>query len=135
MSDHPLVGDVRGRGMLAAIELVTDKNKKTPLPAAATSCAARFRPCMGQRTDRTAFAQRGAGLCPAAMLHAHDEIDAIIERTRKTLDQTLEDPDVRAAMREKRATSAAFPFLEISRERTDFAILCRRATPFRRIQR
>ncbi len=27
------------------------------------------------------------------------EIDAIVERTRLTLDQTLEDPDVRAALR------------------------------------
>ncbi|TIM61259.1 MAG: aminotransferase class III-fold pyridoxal phosphate-dependent enzyme, partial [Mesorhizobium sp.] len=35
LSDHPLVGDVRGRGMLAAIELVVDKKKKTPLPASA----------------------------------------------------------------------------------------------------
>jgi adenosylmethionine-8-amino-7-oxononanoate aminotransferase len=26
------------------------------------------------------------------------EIDAIVERTRKTLDETLADPDVRAAM-------------------------------------
>jgi len=28
-----------------------------------------------------------------------DEIDAIVARTRLTLDQTLEDPDVRAALR------------------------------------
>lgn len=35
LRDHPLVGDVRGRGMLAAIELVVDKANKTPLPAAA----------------------------------------------------------------------------------------------------
>ena len=35
LRDHPLVGEVRGRGMLAAVELVTDKAAKTPLPAAA----------------------------------------------------------------------------------------------------
>ena len=31
--NHPLVGDVRGRGMLAALELVSDKAAKTPLAA------------------------------------------------------------------------------------------------------
>ena len=35
LCDHPLVGEVRGRGMLAAVELVTDKAAKTPLPASA----------------------------------------------------------------------------------------------------
>ena len=32
LRDHPLVGEERGRGKLAAIELVVDKSRKTPLP-------------------------------------------------------------------------------------------------------
>ena len=33
-ADHPFVGDIRGRGLLLGIELVTDKEKKTPVSLA-----------------------------------------------------------------------------------------------------
>ncbi|KAA8999386.1 aspartate aminotransferase family protein [Affinibrenneria salicis] len=34
MEKHPLIGEVRGIGMFQALELVTDREKKTPVPAA-----------------------------------------------------------------------------------------------------
>lgn len=97
LSDHPLVGDVRGRGMLAAVELVTDKEKKTPLPAAAAPATRVFDRAWQNGLIIRSFAQGVLGYAPPLCCTA-DEIDQIVERTRLTLDQTLADPDVRAAM-------------------------------------
>lgn len=98
LRDHPLVGDVRGRGMLAAIELVTDKEKKTPLPATMQPSTRLFDRAWEQGLMIRAFAQGALGYAPA-LCCTMDEIDLIVERTRKVLDLTLEDPEIRAALR------------------------------------
>ncbi|SMO80904.1 aminotransferase class III-fold pyridoxal phosphate-dependent enzyme [Paracoccus laeviglucosivorans] len=97
LQDHPLVGDVRGRGMLAAIEMVVDKDKKTPLPAAAAPAVRVFDRAWDNGLVVRAFAQGVIGYAPP-LCCTEAEIDAIVERTRLSLDQTLADPDVRAAM-------------------------------------
>ncbi|WOH53577.1 aspartate aminotransferase family protein [Bradyrhizobium sp. sBnM-33] len=97
LRDHPLVGDVRGRGMLAAIELVVDKEKKIPLPAAADPSRRIFDRAWENGLVVRAFAQGVIGYAPP-LCCTESEIDAMIERTRKTLDQTLDDPDVRRAL-------------------------------------
>lgn len=100
LKDHPLVGDVRGRGMLAAIELVTDKAAKTLLPAAAEPSKRIFDRAWANGLVIRAFANGVLGYAPPLCCTDAD-IDAIIDRTKMTLDQTLEDADVRAAMRGK----------------------------------
>lgn len=97
LSSHPLVGDVRGRGMLAAIELVTDKERKTPLPAAADPSRRIFDRAWNNGLVIRAFGNGVLGYAPP-LCCTETEIDAIVERTLKTLDQTLNDPDVRAAL-------------------------------------
>lgn len=98
LADHPLVGDVRGRGMLAAIELVTDKARKTPLPAAADPGRRIFERAWANGLVIRAFNSGILGFAPP-LCCTDDDIDGILERTRMTLDQTLEDKDVRAAMK------------------------------------
>ncbi|MFD1198032.1 aspartate aminotransferase family protein [Brucella gallinifaecis] len=98
LADHPLVGDIRGRGMLAAIELVTDKDKKTPLPAAVDPARRIFDRAWDNGLVIRAFANGVLGYAPP-LCCTDDDIDAIIERTRITLDQTLADEDVRIAMK------------------------------------
>jgi len=97
LSDHPLVGDVRGRGMLAAIELVVDKKKKTPLPASAMPARRVFDRAWDNGLIIRAFAHGVLGYAPP-LCCTDGDIDAIVERTRRTLDQTLDDPDVRKAL-------------------------------------
>ncbi|PDT82390.1 aspartate aminotransferase family protein [Sinorhizobium sp. BJ1] len=97
LGDHPLVGDVRGRGMLAAIELVVDKERKTPLPAAADPARRIFDRAWDNGLIIRAFGNGVLGYAPP-LCCTEAEIDAIVERTRMTLDETLEDPDVRAAL-------------------------------------
>ena len=99
LKDHPLVGDVRGRGMLAAIELVTDKTARTPFPAEAQPARRIFDRAWENGLVIRAFANGVLGYAPPLCCTDAD-IDAILERTAKTLDQTLEDPDVRRALRD-----------------------------------
>ena len=97
LADHPLVGEVRGRGMLAAIELVTNKDKKTPFPAEAQASTRVFDRAWDTGLIVRAFANGALGYAPPLCCTA-EEIDQIVDRTRMVLDATLEDPDVRAAM-------------------------------------
>ena len=98
LSDHPLVGDVRGRGMLAAVELVTDKQAKTPLPAELNAATRLFDRAWDQGLVVRSFAQGVFGYAPPLCCTA-EEIDQIVSRTRKVLDLTLEDPEIRAVLR------------------------------------
>jgi putrescine---pyruvate transaminase len=98
LADHPLVGDVRGRGMLAAVELVTDKEKKTPVPAALNAATRLFDRAWDQGLIIRAFGNGIFGYAPP-LCCTDSEIDAIVERTRKVLDLTLEDPEIRAVLR------------------------------------
>lgn len=97
LKDHPLVGDVRGRGMLAAIELVTDKERKTPLPATAEPAKRIFERAWKYGLVIRAFPTGVLGYAPP-LCCSESDIEAIIERTARTLDDTLADAEVRAAL-------------------------------------
>jgi adenosylmethionine-8-amino-7-oxononanoate aminotransferase len=84
--------------MLAAVELVVDKERKTPLPAAAQPARRIFDRAWDNGLVIRAFANGVLGYAPP-LCCSDAEIDAIVERTRTTLDQTLNDPDVRQAVK------------------------------------
>lgn len=95
--DHPLVGDTRGRGMLGAIELVADKQTKTRFDPDLKLADRLFAKGFGNGVIFRAFADNIIGLAPA-LCCSDDEMDMIFARIRRTLDDLLEEPDVRKAI-------------------------------------
>lgn len=96
LADHPLVGEVRGRGMLAALELVTDKPNKTKPDRSLRVAEQLSRLGSDNRIIFRAFADDIIGLAPPLCCTAHD-IDLIVERVGRTLDDLLDIPEIRRA--------------------------------------
>lgn len=97
LADHPLVGDVRSRGLLAGVELVTSKaNKTKPDPALGLhDHMAR----LGYENGLIfrAFADGVVGFAPPLSC-TEEEIELIVERFTKTLDGVLNIKEIRDAV-------------------------------------
>lgn len=89
LEDHPLVGNVRGVGLLAAVELVTDKSTKTALERPGQLATIAF-----SHLQRRGVISRAVGdalaFCPPLII-SESEVDQIVEALRGALDDTLED--------------------------------------------
>jgi adenosylmethionine-8-amino-7-oxononanoate aminotransferase len=87
--DHPLVGDVRSKGLLAAVEIVTDKATKAK-PAKEMNVAARLATAGYENgIIFRAFADDVIGLAPPICI-TETEVDLLIARLRATLDNLLD---------------------------------------------
>jgi putrescine---pyruvate transaminase len=96
LSDHPLVGEVRGRGMLAAVELVVDKHRKTKPDPAVGLGAKLFEHGYENGLIFRAFADDVIGFAPP-LCFTRDDVDLLVERLRRTLNQALEIKEIRDA--------------------------------------
>jgi 4-aminobutyrate--pyruvate transaminase len=86
-ADHPLVGEVRGIGLIGAIELVRDKATKAPFdPAEAVG------PFLSKRAHHHGVILRPLGdsiaFCPPLIIK-ESEIDLMLERFSLALDDTF----------------------------------------------
>jgi len=96
-ADHPLVGDVRHRGLLGAIELVSDKASKRGFdPALGLADAIGAIAYRNQLVFRS-FADQILGFAPALCI-TEQECELLGARLRRTLDEVLALPQVRAAL-------------------------------------
>ena len=87
-ADHPLVGEVRGAGLIAAVELVADKASRAKFdPPGAVGA------WLYARAHHHGLVIRAVGdsicFCPPLIVTA-DEIDAIVDRFGAVLDETAE---------------------------------------------
>ncbi|MFQ5784893.1 MAG: aspartate aminotransferase family protein [Alphaproteobacteria bacterium] len=88
LADHPLVGEVRGVGMVAGIELVADKAaRKSFDPDRKVGNACRDASIANGLVMR---AVRDVMVLSPPLVITRDEIDALVAMARKSLDQTRE---------------------------------------------
>ena len=87
-ADHPLVGEVRGRGLLGAIELVANKEKGTAFVGGAVGGYAQK---MAQDSGLLIRAVAGSslGICPPLII-TEAQIDEMMDKLSIALDKTLE---------------------------------------------
>jgi adenosylmethionine-8-amino-7-oxononanoate aminotransferase len=94
LRDHPLVGDIRGRGLLAGVEFVADRETRVPFPRALRFAETFTRvaqehglvvwPSVGHVPDGSGDM---ACLAPPFVV-TEGEIDEIVTRCRAALDAT-----------------------------------------------
>ena len=96
--DHPLVGDSRHAGLLGAVELVADKRTRARFDPALHLADRFFDAAAHNKIIFRAFGDNILGFAPALCFTA-GEVDMMVERVRKTLDDVLEGADVRRAVK------------------------------------
>ena len=87
-TDHPLVGEVRGCGLIAAVELVGDKDSKAPYQA--TGTLGRY---LAGRAQQHGLITRAMGdaiaFCPPLII-SEQEMGLLLERFERALDDTAQ---------------------------------------------
>jgi 4-aminobutyrate--pyruvate transaminase len=85
---HPLVGEVRGVGLIGGVELMADRDKATPFAP-----AAKVGPTVQGMAEQNGLIIRAMGdaigFCPPLVISA-DDIEELLSRFAKTLDDALE---------------------------------------------
>ncbi|KTT50756.1 aminotransferase [Pseudomonas oryzihabitans] len=86
LADHPLVGEARGVGMLAALELVRDKQTRTRYEGGAGMLCR-------EHCFRNGLVMRAVGdtmIIAPPLVITHESIDELVTLARRSLDQTHE---------------------------------------------
>ena len=84
--DHALVGEVRGKGLLAAIEMVADKTTGKPFEGGVMGAYCQQR-CQEHGLIVRAVAGSSIALCPPLIIN-EQQVDELIEKLAKALDET-----------------------------------------------
>lgn len=85
-SDHELVGEVRGEGLIAAVEVVADKS--TGEPFAPSVAGFLQQACQNNGLITRAVAGTAVAFCPPLII-TEPQVDELIEKLGKALEETL----------------------------------------------
>jgi L-2,4-diaminobutyrate transaminase len=91
LGDHPLVGDIRGEGLMMGVELVADKAKRTPF-----DLGLRIPVRIMKMTQASGLICRGLpggntiAFSPPLVI-SREEVDIVVERFGGTLDQAMDE--------------------------------------------
>jgi putrescine aminotransferase len=88
-SDHPIVGEVRGLGLLAAVELVQDKQQRRPFPDPGTVGTACRNYCFNDGLICRAI--RDTMVLAPPLVISESEVDEIVVKLKSAIDRTARD--------------------------------------------
>ena len=98
MLAHPLVGEARNRGLLGALELVADKNSRARFDPSLKLHERISEAAYRNRVVFRAFGDNILGFAPA-LCYTADDFELLFKRLRSTLDEVLDQPEVRKAIK------------------------------------
>ena len=98
MLAHPLVGEARNRGLLGALELVADKDSRARFDPSLKLHERISEAAYRNRVVFRAFGDNILGFAPA-LCYTADDFDLLFKRLRSTLDEVLDQPEVRKAIK------------------------------------
>lgn len=85
--NHPLVGEIRGRGMIAAVEMVANKERNIAFEGGAVGTFAQMA-CQQHGLITRAVAGSSLALCPP-LIATEQHIDEMLDKFAKALEDTL----------------------------------------------
>lgn len=87
-ADHPHVGEVRGLGMIGAIEVVKDRNSRGTFDPELKMPLRIFHKLLDKGVIARAIGVSGIAVCPPYVIERHD-IDIIVDAIRETVDELV----------------------------------------------
>ena len=90
LGDHPLVGDIRGEGLMMGVELVADKASKRPFDLAQRVGPRVMQLCLADGLITRGLPQGNTMAFSPPLVIKEDEVDVIVERFKRALDRAMD---------------------------------------------
>ena len=89
LSNHPMVGEARGIGLIGGLELVSNKKTREQFPATNKTAEITVEKILEEKLVPRSLPGDVIGICPPLII-SEEEIDEIFKRTKRGLDRAAE---------------------------------------------